>query len=441
MLDGIVRLLEKTDNIKRSSYFWNAVSAVVLAMQSPVILMVMNRTNGVYDAGIFSIAIAVGNLMMYVGQYGLRRFQSSDIREQYTFNSYHGMRVVTCLLMVIASLAYCVFGSMFRNYSGDKFIVVFLVCMLKLFQAYTDVYHGHMQQKGRLDVATKCSSIRYAFEIAAYCITLIIVPDLVLATCICVGVSFVVMMLTTINAGRYYSDSLKPEFNLRKLRSLAIDGFPLFMSMFLNIYVGNAPKYAIDAYLTDDVQAIFNMIFMPAFVIQIIAHFIFNPILTTYAELWMDEEESKFRQMMKLVRKQCLFVLGLLVLAIFVALTIGLPILSLWFGEDLSGYKAELCIIMFGGAMLAYSVYFSTIIAIIRVQRSLIICYGAVSIISLLISRNLVVEHGMIGASLLYAVLMTILAAALAAVVFRSFSARRKELNARSETSLMRDDF
>ena len=68
MLDGIVRLLEKTNNVKRSSYFWNAVSAMVLAMQSPVILMVMNRTNGVVDAGIFSSAIAVGSLMMYVGQ-------------------------------------------------------------------------------------------------------------------------------------------------------------------------------------------------------------------------------------------------------------------------------------------------------------------------------------------------------------------------------------
>jgi O-antigen/teichoic acid export membrane protein len=180
--------------------------------------------------------------------------------------------------------------------------------MLKLFQAYTDVYHGHMQQKGRLDVATKCSSIRYIAEIIAYCGTLIIVPDLVLATWICVGVSFVIMLLTTVNAGRFYCDSLRPFFSAEKIRALTIDGFPLFVSMFLNIYVGNAPKYAIDAYLTDDVQAIFNMIFMPAFVIQIIAHFIFNPILTTYAVLWLAEEKDKFDRLIHLVKKQCMLV-------------------------------------------------------------------------------------------------------------------------------------
>lgn len=426
MLNAIVRLLEKTNNVTRSSYIWNAMSAFILAMQSPIIMMVMNRTNGKIDAGIFSIAIAVGNLMMYLGQYGLRRFQSSDINEQYTFREYHGMRIITCILMVIATFVYCIWGTIFRDYSGKKFIAIMLIGFLKLIQAYTDVYHGHMQQKGRLDVATRCSSIRYTLEMVTFCLTLLVVPDLIVASCTCAAVSFIVMLVTTINAGRYYSDTLKPSFNLNVIRKLFIEGFPLFMSMFLNVYVGNAPKYAIDAYLTDDVQAVFNMIFMPAFVIQIVAHFIFNPILTTYARLWASEEKAKFQQMMKLVRRQCLMVVGLLMLAIAVALTIGLPILSWWFGVDLTGYKLELCIIMYGGAMLAYSVYFSTVIAIIRAQRSLVICYGIVSLLSLAISGRLVVRYGMMGASVLYAILMTVLAVGLAVVVLRNFNQRKR---------------
>ena len=71
--------------------------------------------------------------------------------------------------------------------------------------------------------------------------------------------------------------------------------------------------------------------------------------------------------------------------------------------------------------MLAYSVYFSTIIAIIRVQKSLIVCYGLVSLLSLAISKSLVVGGGMMGASMLYAILMTILAALLFAVVLYEF--------------------
>ena len=428
MLDRIVRILEKTNNVSRSSYFWNAASALILALQSPVILMVMTRTNGKEDAGVFSIAIAVGNLMMYLGQYGLRRFQSSDIAEQFRFRDYHGMRVITCFLMVLATIGYGAFGCIFRDYSGKKFLVIFLVGMLKLFQAYSDVYHGHMQQKGRLDVATRCSSFRYTVEIVVYCAVLALTHDLVLSTCLCVAVSFVIMLLTSVNAGRYYTDTLKPSFTPGVIRSLFIEGFPLFLSMFLNVYVGNAPRYAIDAYLTDEIQAVFSYIFMPAFVIQIIAHFIFNPILTSYAILWRNDEKRSFAKLKKLVRRQCLFVLGLLALALLVAVTIGLPILSWLFGVDLNGYKTELCIIMYGGAMLAYSVYFSTIIAIIRAQRSLIICYGIVSVVSLLISEKLVVSQGIMGASILYAILMTMLASLLGAVTLLRFGEKEKVL-------------
>ena len=427
MLNKIVKILEKTNNVTRSSYFWNAASALILALQSPIILMVMTRTNGKYDAGIFSIGIAVGNLMMYVGQYGLRRFQSSDVNEQYKFRDYHGMRIISCAVMAAAVLAYCGFGSIFRGYSAEKFTVVFLIGMLKLIQAYSDVYHGHMQQKGRLDVATRCSTFRYIIEILVYCVVIWLTRDLVLATVICVAVSFVIMLLTSVNAGSHYCDTLRPAFNPSVIRSLLINGFPLFLSMFLNVYAGNCPRYAIDACLTDDIQAVFSYIFMPAFVIQIIAHFIFNPILTSYALLWNQNDKRSYARLMKLFRRQIYLVLGLLALALLVAATIGLPILSWLFGTDLGDYKAELCIIMYGGAMLAYSVYFSTVIAIIRAQNSLLVCYGIVSVMALLMSNRMVMAYGIRGASLLYAVIMTVLAVSLGIVVLYRFRLRRNE--------------
>ena len=69
-------------------------------------------------------------------------------------------------------------------------------------------------------------------------------------------------MITSFNATTHYTDTMKPAISKDKFRLLMIEGFPLFVSMFLNMYISNAPKYAIDAYLTDDIQAIYNMIFM-----------------------------------------------------------------------------------------------------------------------------------------------------------------------------------
>lgn len=416
MLQKIRVILNRTNNIKRSSYTWNAVNAIVSAMQSPIILMVMARTNGIYDAGVFSIAFAVANLMLYIGLYGLRRFQSSDINEKYSYGEYHGMRIISTLAMFLASVAYGLYGVWFNSYNGEKFFVVLLCCFVKCCQAYSDVYHGRMQQKGRLDVATKSSSIRYALELIIYCIALVITRNLIVSTIAFAAASIVGLFITTVNAGRDFG-KYKPDFNGKKIKGLAFEGFPLFASLFLNAYISNAPKYAIDAYLTEEIQAIYNMIFMPAFVVMIMANFIFNPILTTYAELWLAETRREYKQLKKNIIRQIFVIAGLTVAGLLISFFLGCPILSLVFGVDLSDYKLALCIVMLGGGALAYSTFFSTILTIMRKQNLLLVCYLIVSIGAKLLSGVMVTHFGVVGAAALYGILMLVLTFALGLII------------------------
>lgn len=427
-MDIIVKLLEKTDNIDRSTYVWNTVSATVLAMQGPVIQAVVSRTNGQADLGVFSIAFSVATLMMYVGQYGIRRFQASDVKEQFSFEEYHGMRIITCIALMIASLAYCLYGRSFKGYSDTKFAVIFMVCMLKMIMAYSDVYHGNMQQKGRFDVAAKATAIRYSAELVIFCLMLIFTHKLLLSAVVTVSCSIVMMVILSVNAGSHYCDSLRPAFRKPALRGLFIEGFPLFVSMFLNTYVSNAPRYAIDAYLNDDIQAVFSCIFMPVFVVQVVGQFIFNPVITSYAHLWNDKTSRSYASFIKRIKKMSAAVAGLAILALIVAATIGIPVLSFVFGLDLTDYRKELCIIMLGGGPLAFSVYFSTVIAIIRAQKSLIFCYGGVSLMALLLSKPFVADGGITGASWMYVLLMTVLAASLFAAMKLRLDRERREV-------------
>ena len=171
MLKKIRNRLEKADNIERSSYLWNMINAMLSAGESPVMTLVLTRSQGVYDAGVFSIAYAVAALMLYVGQYGFRKFQSSDIREKYSFAEYYGIRIITCVVMMLAALGYCLYGTVCLGYDSQKFVVILLVNALKCVQAFTDVVHGRMQQMGRLDVATKSSSFRYLMEMVSFSAT------------------------------------------------------------------------------------------------------------------------------------------------------------------------------------------------------------------------------------------------------------------------------
>ena len=418
MFNSITKLLEKTNNIDRSTYIWNTVSATVLAMQGPVIQAVVSRSNGATDLGIISIAFSVATLMMYVGQYGLRRFQASDINEKFSFEEYHGMRILTCSMLIVVSLAYCLYGREFKGYSFVKFAVIFTVCMLKMITAYSDVFHGNMQQKGRFDVAAKATTIRYTAEIVIFCIMVAVTHDLLLSAVVCVLSSALMMVVLSMNTCSDYCDSMKPVFREPAIKGLFVEGFPLFIGMFLNTYVSNAPRYAIDTYLTDDVQAIFSCIFMPVFVVQIGAQFIFNPLITSYAHLWNEKTKESYEAFLKRIYKMSSIVIGIAAFGLLVAATIGIPVLSAIFKLDLTDYKKELCIIMLGGGPLAFSVYFSTIIIIIRAHKNLIICYGVVSAMALALSKFFVKGYGITGASWMYMMLMSVLALSLLVTIW-----------------------
>lgn len=406
MLKKIRTRLIKSNNTGRDAYLWNTLTGIISAAESPLILMVITRTSGLNDAGVFSIAYAVASLMIFIGQYGLRRFQSSDVTEQYLFSDYFGMRIITCGIMLFASLGYCIFGVFFNDYTVEKFVVIFLICAWKCIQAFADVIHGRLQQRSRLDIAGKASCARMVTGTLTYMIMLAVTQNLIISTIACIIVSFIAFLLTTMNVAVDFC-KLSPSFDKLKLKALAIAGFPLFCSYFLSMYISNAPKYAIDAYLSNEVQAYYNFIFMPAFAVGLLANFIFNPILTSYAKIWA---KGEFRTFKKLVAKQIGVIAGITVVGLIGAYFLGTPILSLIFGADLSGYRIELCVVMIGGGMLAYVTFFTTVITIIRYQNALLFGYLGISICAKLLSRFFVVNYGIMGAAVLYSILMGVLA-------------------------------
>ena len=113
----------------------------------------------------------------------------------------------------------------------------------------------------------------------------------------------------------------------------------------------------------------------------------------------------------------------------FSATTIGIPVISWLFDVDLTGYTPDLCIVMLGGGMLAYATFFNTVITIIRLHRTLIFTYGAAALAAFALSGYFVTHYGMRGATILFAIVMTILAILLGIILFVKL---RKESKAQS---------
>ena len=392
-------------NIERDSYLWNMLGSLLAAFQSVIMLMVLTRVLGLVEAGIFTIAYANANLFLNIGKYGMRFFQVSDVRKEFNFNEYKMSRIISCIAMVIVSIIYVLYTAQHNNYSTEKIQILIWMCLFKVVDAVEDVYHGHFQREDRLDIASKCLTIRMIITILVFGIALIIFKDLLLSLIIATILTTILLIVFTKWTFGIFEIS-KNKINWKNVIFLLKLCFPLFAGAFLSFYIGNAPKYAIDATLTDELQACYGFIAMPVFVIGLLNNFIFNPMLYQMSVLWKERKIKLF--VVKTIR-QTGIVVGITIVCIIGAYLLGVPILSWMYNTDLTPYKTELLILLIGGGFLGLSGLLNAVITIIRYQKSLMWGYAVIAILSYLFSNKIVAQYSMLGAALLYTILMGLL--------------------------------
>ena len=398
-------VLGKKENIKKDSYIWNTIGGLINAFQSVIILMVLTRSLDMEYAGIFTIAWAIANLVITIGKYGVRNYQVTDVNEKYSFNDYFSNRVIVSILMIIFTCIYVCFLSISNQYAFDKTVIVFLMCYLKLIDSVEDVFHGMYQQHERLDVASKCMSIRLILSTVCLCVCSIIFKDLLISSIItCVFSTLIFVYLLKITYSIF--NLPKIQFDFFNAKRILKDCFPIFAGSFLSFYILNAPKYAIDALLSSELQAYYGFISMPVFVIGLLNNFVFQPILTTVANCYETKNKDQFFQ---LIKRQIVVILIITIVALIGSYVLGIPVLSILYNCDLSNYKVDLLILMLGGGILAYVGFLTTIITLMRNQNIILIGYVIGGVLAIVLSQLVVSLYGLRGASILYLLLISVL--------------------------------
>lgn len=388
-------------NVERDATVWNMIGGMLNAFQSVILLMVLTRTVGLVASGIFTIAYANANLFLNIGKYGMRNYQVSDVKKEFSFKEYLTSRWITTFVMIVVSILYVLYMVIFKEYSFEKSQIVLWMCLFKVPDSMEDVYFGEYQKKGRLDVASKAMAIRMIVTIVLFAVVVVVTKNLLLSLIITTCVTTVLAIIFIRWTYPVFREEECKSF--KKTGELLWKCFPVAAGAFLAFYIGNAPKYAIDAQLTDELQACYGFIAMPVFVIGLLNSFILNPMLYKLSCLWNDRKNKEFI-------KKTLFlsftVLLITVICIAGAYVLGIPVLSLLYNTDLSPYKTELLILLAGGGFLGLSGVLNAVLTIIRYQNALLAGYAVVAILAFFMSNPIVQRYEMMGASVLYAALM-----------------------------------
>lgn len=396
----------------KRNFIWNSIAAVINAAEAVVMAMIVTRVTNLSDAGILSIAFAVGNLLSNIGKFGGRSFHVTDTKFKYDFIQFFIARIITVFGMLVSIVIYDGYKIVVAKEPIEKILVITAVSVIYLVEALEDVIWGEFQRKGKLYVGAKIFVARWSTLLLSFFIIIIFAKKLVVAIWGGVVVSIVIFtIMVYISASMNKKDGVslfgrEKLADKKTLLSLMREMFPLFIVSFLIFYINNSPKYALDTVASDEMQACYGFVAMPVFVIGLLNSMIYQPSVVWLSEQWDKRNYNIFR--MK-IRKQCLIIIGITLACVIGAALVGIPVLSLLYNTDLKSFWWELVVLQFAGMFLAIEGYFGIILTIMRRQKVLMYGYIVVSIIAFLGMKLLVVSSGTKGAALGYLGCMIIL--------------------------------
>lgn len=412
-----MELMKQSSNLHGA--LWNTVGSAMYGVNSFVMLALVSRIGTVEQAGYFGIAFTTAQILYIVGLFGVNIFQMTDYQHQYRFSDYAKVKVFSCLLMLVGGV-----GSVFvMGDQPEKVAYLLTLTLLMLLNAVGELYQSLFFQNNRLDLSGSALFYRTFWSLAVFAAVLFLTGNILLAV--------ILQTLCNLGVTLYYALKIAPKFISMESKqqqmhskafALVLECVPLFIGMFLMNLIINASKYGIEFFLDDRAQGYYNMIFMPAQVINLCSQFLFKPLLNRYATLLSENKISDFR---KLLFKQGGAVLGFTLFCCVAAYWLGTPILGWLYKKDLSMLKTELALVVFGGGVFALCQLFYYVLVILRQQKKILAIYTFVFLVSVVITALLVTQVKFMGAVLSFIVTHAILLIVYIGVL--TFVLRRKQ--------------
>lgn len=389
----------------KKNFIWNSLGAGFNAFHSPLFLMIVSRVMGIRDAGFFSLAFMTGVLLSNIGLFNVRSYQITDINRDHSDAVYLNARIVTAALMAASAILY----SLTKASDSRYFALVLLLCLWRVPEVLSDVIHGSLQMRGRLDLAGKSQLLRAVLCIAAFAGAVYVTRDLVLACLLLVCVNSLVFVLYDLHSYRMVCPGYRFFMN-REVTDLLRSCFPLFLISLLYAYLINAPRYSIDLFGTPENQTVFSIIVLPASMIWVVFIMVLNPILPKLAKMHFAGNRTGFN---RLIRNLIVSIAGFSILYLALMYLFGIRIFEIVYKVPLMSYRTAFMIAGIGSGILCIATVFSNLLILIREKKILLFSYIGVAVLSTGTGIYFVIKRGLFGATLSYLITMALLMLAL----------------------------
>jgi len=379
---------------------WTIIAAGSFSIFPSLVILLATRYLSLEMAGILAYNIALADLPRIFAVFGVRPYQSTDIRQEFGFNVYFGMRTI-CTASA-AAVAFVIF--MLMGFDFVQLATILLICLIYFTDAYADVFLGDLQQKGKMRIAGKMQSSAFFSAVLIFAIGVIFFQQLVLSL-VFAGAAVILIYILWIWGYRSHFGPIRKKVNLQLIKSLALKALPLVISGFISMYLINAQKYYLDAFFTSELVAIYAILMLPVSLLMLACTSFFGgAVITKSAEILASGETKRF---VRRINLQLIFALGLFLPFIASVFFLGAPLLSWVSSTDITPYKQYLMILSFGGLARLPLCILSPLLIILRKQKLILYCNIITGIAAAPVMWFLVYRYGLLGAAFSNLVLFT----------------------------------
>lgn len=342
----------------KKNIVWNSVGTFVMFFCQWLMMVLVVRLSGYSDSGVLSLSVSCGNVFLIIAAFGVKTFQVSDVKDQYSDGEYLGAKLATILLTVICGLVWVFLSA----YNGIEKTSILLYMVYIMVYSYSDAIYGGLQKKWRLDIAGKSMIIRNASVLLAFCLVLWLTKEIRIAIAAILAVSLAVLFFYDIPASKKVI-SIRPVIRGKRIWLLLWECFPFAIYTFLHTLLLTVPKLAVRRFYDTETLGIYSAVLAPVAVLQVAATFVINPLSTLLAARI---EEGKVRDVFRVLAKCALMLAGILAAGILVSVFLGKWGLNLLYGKGTEEYSFLLIPMVIVSVMTALTILLGNLAIVMR---------------------------------------------------------------------------
>lgn len=327
----------------RTLMSWTLAGNLVAAGSQFLMVALLARLGSPQHVGLYALGLALTAPVFQFLGFQLRGAQATDVRGEYAFAEYVGLKSVGLTLASVAVLTY-----VFVREPRDVFLPLLLFVLVRITEGLSEVIAGAMQSRERLDQIATAQVVRSVGGLASFGVLFWATRDLAWAMGGVLLANAAVLLAYEVPRTLALKLPGTPALLTRRLWQLARLTLPLGVVMGLVSLGANIPRLFIEDDLGRSALGVFAALSYVPLLGAMVVNALGQAASARLAAAFASDDPGAFG---RLLGRLLLFGAAIGLLGVLAAALLGRPALGLLYGPEYARHAGVLVWLMVGGAM------------------------------------------------------------------------------------------